>query len=174
MTDALSAIARDNEREGKYEAYLRSILGYLKNPADEMYEKLADSAKSVDSVVGGYWGTGSTRLSESLEKKTMLLKKGDQKTWPRFLNEIYETDMYKEAKAISPFSGNDLTFLNYGRGFLIDKHSHGSLLDLVHNEIHRQGNAIFDGGTYAVALPEADLKEIIKLLKGAKIHSIRD
>jgi hypothetical protein len=82
MTDALSEIARDQERDGNFGIYILNVFKFLNNSTTENYLSLNDSAKNVDSVRGGYWNPGyKTKLENGLVKFLIKLENRNQKAW---------------------------------------------------------------------------------------------
>ena len=82
MSDALSDIARDQERGEYLDNFYKNLTDYLENPSDEKLGNLKRIAEMTDSVRGGYWG-GKTNLLKNLEKRLKELGEGNKNSWAR-------------------------------------------------------------------------------------------
>ena len=169
MSDGGSAVRRDEERGGRYEEYLDSLVEYLRDSSEENFSSLKRIAEEVDSIRGGY-SSRQTHLTKTLDRKIELLKKGDETTWLKLLRALGDLDNSR-LKDISPFPGQDITYLLYGYGFLMEDSS-GPLLDMVHDELRGREINPFSGGSYAIVLPEETVEKMRELLKGVKVHKI--
>jgi len=75
MSDAMTDIARDEERGRLYENYLKALRAFLKNPTKRNKKEVIEMAKQTDSVRGGY-SSGETSLSKNIEAAISKLLKG--------------------------------------------------------------------------------------------------
>ncbi len=82
MSDALSDIARDEEREENFGFYMLNVFRFLNNPTADNYLSANDSARKVDSVHGSYWYPGyKTRLENRLVELLIDLENKIPKAW---------------------------------------------------------------------------------------------
>ncbi len=82
MTDALSEIARDQERDENFGVYTLNVFRFLNNSMTENYLSLNDSARKVDSVYGGYWSPRyRTKLESRLVEFLIDLENKNLKAW---------------------------------------------------------------------------------------------
>ena len=122
MSDALTDIARDQERASAYERYLGAICDWLQDPTDDKLALIVTHAEDCDSVRRGYW-TGKTNLADRARESARRPKDGDIREWSRLLTPIVaqsehnypglERRLYK----LSPFAGRRLVVVHQGYGF---------------------------------------------------------
>lgn len=158
MSDALTDIGRDEERRRNFDEYLANVKKYLENQTAENLAKVLKTAEDTDSVRGGYW-SGKTNLRKNAEASLAELLANDKKAWTKFLSMLLanEHPMFQELKAMSPFKGKMLIFVDYGCGFV---HLKGELQSMLDTYIRQNKNLrIYDGDKYLVALPMPDLEK---------------
>ena len=86
MSDALSEIARDQERSEKHEIFVLKLFEYLSMSTQEMYNSLKGSAREVDSVQRGYWYPGHTYIEERVDKTMEELQNRNPECWNFYIN----------------------------------------------------------------------------------------
>jgi len=121
MSDAITDIARDEQRARNFSEYLSALRTYLmdSNSSRKNFTKVIEAARSTDAIRRGYWG-GQTSISENIEKKIKKLKKNDKTEWARLLA-MTMTDWpeyYGGLKKLSPFKEKYLHLVDYGNGFM--------------------------------------------------------
>jgi hypothetical protein len=122
MTDALTAIGRDGLRGRFYDAYIRALIDYLKEPSEELLKAVVKTATATDSVRGGY-SSGETNLKTKVREKARRLQRGDRHEWARLLAdevEIYDFDFtaFHQLLELSPFAESSIIRADYGHGFV--------------------------------------------------------
>jgi len=172
MSDGLTEVSRDEERTEMRNEYFNSLTKFLKDSSIDNYHFLQQSAEDADSIRGGYW-TGKTSLAKNLNKRLILLEEGDKKTWLRLLISLNEDEeIYNELKELSPFSEKDISYIDYGCGFVVESRSKGSLMGMIHSELRRRKIPIFGGEDYAIVLPDKNIEEMKRLFKDAEIYDL--
>ncbi|MEK7646846.1 MAG: hypothetical protein AAB378_00540 [Patescibacteria group bacterium] len=156
MSDAMTDMYRDAERDRHFDAYLKSVKEYLENPKTENLVKVLEAAENTDNVHGGYWG-GTTNLRKYVEKLLAQLRANDKEAWTKFLSMLLANKhpIFQEFKAMSPFKDKLLILVDYGCGFVTMKSELQNMLD----ECISQGKNLktYDADKYLVALPMPDL-----------------
>ncbi len=79
MSDGLSQIARDEEREEKHQIYMLKLFDYLFEETSSNYNLLKKAAQDVDSVRGGYWCPSRTKIESKLDETLKRFKIKDEK-----------------------------------------------------------------------------------------------
>jgi hypothetical protein len=157
MSDALTDIARDNERAEKENVMLDSIIAYLENTAAKSnLKKVLDAAESTDGVRGGYWGRG-TNFRKNMEERLAGLVARDEESWAKFLAPLLEDWIhFKKLKVLSPFADYMLALVDYGRGSVNTTVEGGGAIsgDLVDRLVREKGWYTRDCDDYFIALPE--------------------
>lgn len=120
MSDALSDIAREQQRGAAFERYLDAIIAYITKPTKTNQENVFKAAKETDSVVGGYFHSEPTKLSEGLGKRLTRLRKNDEEAWVTLLSSVMEEAAYfSKLKKLSPFKDQIAIILKYQYNNLI-------------------------------------------------------
>ncbi len=154
MTDAFSDLARDEKRNRRYSEFIDKLVSYLKNPSEDSYGNLMNSAKETDSVNGGFW-TGRTNIAKSLDEKLEKLEKGDKTEWARMLRTCKTcTKQYQKLKQISPFEGI-LFEVHYGNRYVELKSD--KLTDLITEKLENGDFRTYDCDTYLAEINNEDL-----------------
>lgn len=105
MSDALTDIARDQERYKRTMAYLSALKVFLKHPTPEKRLAVIESVRRLDEYsYHGYW-TGPTQESVGIEQRLDKLVGGDSVEWRGFLERINDAYIFIVFKALSPFGG---------------------------------------------------------------------
>jgi hypothetical protein len=115
MSDALSDIARDEERGRMFEKFAEVLVLRLREEVD--FDTLIVAARDVDAVRGGYWGRG-TKLEDQIRSEFFVLRlygesNGDPfvaQQWLRWLYKLSDTRHYLALKRLSPFKDKVLVF----------------------------------------------------------------
>ncbi len=153
MSDALTDIARDEQRGRLYGSYPEALKAFLTNPTDENKKEVIRMAEETDSVKGGYWG-GRTSLSNDVETTISKLQEGDKTVWAKFLFSLKDQHDFQAFKLLSPFADKLLIAVNYGCGFV---NFHGELEPLIASIIRDgKGWKTYDADDYVVALDKPD------------------
>lgn len=108
MTDASTAIGRDQEREKGIHYFLNGVKSYLKGNLS--LKKVKERAEQVSDIRGGYFG-GQIDLTVDLEETLKGLKKRDKQIWADFL---YNYWILPELYELSPFDSKILFRVEYG------------------------------------------------------------
>lgn len=120
MSDALTDIARDQERGAFFQRYLLRIKEYVLNPNSDTSKAVVEAAETVDSIRRGYW-TSETDLSENIENRLKRLVSEDkivkEAEWAKLLGIAIKSSQFQELKALSPFADKTVAFVDYGMGF---------------------------------------------------------
>ncbi|MEM4153009.1 MAG: hypothetical protein QXK80_02760 [Candidatus Pacearchaeota archaeon] len=163
MSDALTDINRDQERNEKYEIFLENLIKYLKNPIKINYEDLENAAKDVDSVGRGYWGS-KTNIASKLEEKVKKLLNKDKEEWCKLLLQTYGTYLYEKFKAVSPFKEKTLLFTEehsiYPEG--IDIRIEGLTKAVKEKIKDKKPKEYFYTPKYILIIPTDNLEKILK------------
>jgi len=153
MSDALTDIARDQRRSERYREYLEQLVKYLKNPSDQNYKKLEESAQITDSVPRGLW-QGQSELEKGLLERAKKLKEGDKREWARTLWDLEEeSTIYRKLKEISPFNRKFLIKVDYGDGFVAIG---GELQSKIEDSIYERDYQTRDCDDYLLVLDGLD------------------
>ncbi|MBM3255915.1 MAG: hypothetical protein FJZ04_00365 [Candidatus Moranbacteria bacterium] len=150
MSDALTDIARDEQRGRLWSKYLYAIEVFLEEPTNNNRRRVAELARETDSVRGGYM-SGITNLQENLEETLNGLMKGNKEVWVKFLSTMRNApDLFKRFKSISPFPDKLFILVDYGCGFV---NFYGELEEFVRSLIENsKGWQTYDGDKYALVL----------------------
>lgn len=123
MSDGMSEIARDQERQSARDIYHRTLADWLESPTAELHAKMMAAAAAVDSVRRGYF-TGETDLVSRAAARAEKLKAGDELEWARLLTPIvqqgahnWEGEIENRLYNLSPFKGRLLICKHQGYGF---------------------------------------------------------
>jgi len=87
MSDALTDIARDEQRNQFLNDYSVKAKKFSAEPNRKNLEEAIAAARAVDSVIGGYWG-GETEIFYGIKKVLSELKSKHGVRWEEFLGEI--------------------------------------------------------------------------------------
>ena len=159
MSDAMTEIARDEQRGRFYGNYLEALREFLINHRDEDRIETINLAEKTDGVGRGYWG-GQTSIESSTETTIFALQAGDKDVWARFLFSLKDKHHFQTFKALSPFADKLLVSVDYGSGFVT---FHGEI-ELLMESIIRNGKGwkTYDTDKYVVALdnPNQDEAEV--------------
>lgn len=121
MSDALSDIARDEERGARFELFFLKVKEYVKNPNSDTLKSAIEAAEEVDSVGRGYWG-GETNLGDDIDNCLQRLVSSDmvikELEWAKLLGLAIRSYKFQELKALSPFADKIVVFVDYGTGFV--------------------------------------------------------
>jgi len=173
MSDALSEIARDEERYSEMNSFYEQLVNYLEKPSREKFDALNEAAKETDFIRGGF-NSGKTDISSKLEGKINELSSGDKTSWARLLIDVYDrrNDMegiYSRLKKLSPYADKVLFHIDYGRGFSnIDRIM--EIQEMMHNKIESSGMKICDADKYLLAF---DRKDFEKFLEKTSVDWVR-
>lgn len=123
MSDALTDIARDQERQSAQEQYQHALAAWLENPTPDLHAKMMAAAAEVDSIRRGYF-TGQTDLVSRAATRAEKLKDGDEIEWARLLTPLvkdgshnWEGEIAHRLYNLSPFKGRLLICKHQGFGF---------------------------------------------------------
>lgn len=155
MSDALSEIARDQERNSAFQQYLLALCRWCEAGfSPEMRTEVIKAAEDTDLVRGGYWGS-STNLLARIEKRLDLLAAGDLKQWGRLIqasDDEWTHDIRQRVLAASPFKDRAVGLIAYGHGF-VRFHSDG-FEALLSKAIQKKGGTTFKGETHLIVMPQ--------------------
>lgn len=155
MSDALTDIARDQERARAFEAFLEKLTEYLSSPTEAAREVVVKYAQYVDAIAGGYL-SGKTNLASFVRNNLEGLVNQDRKAWARVLKMALDSTFYYQLKDMSPFRGKVMLIVDYGIGFVTFE---GEIEDWAYRLLRREGYKTYEGDTYAVFVPEEALAE---------------
>ena len=161
MSDALTDIARDQERIGFFQHYLLRIKEYVLNPNPDTSKAVIEAAKTADFIRGGYWSS-EIELSENIENRLKRLVSEDkivkETEWAKLLGLAVKSFQFQELKALSPFANKTVVFVDYGRGFVNISGDLGLLKGLIAKAIRNQGMTTYDCDDYLVIMPPIEIK----------------
>lgn len=161
--DALTAIARDQQRGDRIEVFLMCLADHLtaaKSGVTRRINKtraaLEAAAAAADDVNGGYWG-GRTNFAARLPTQVQALIEQDKGEWADLLRNISNDEPWRlrrgigrRLKDMSPFRDQLLIFADYGCGF---GSLEGEVKSLVSQAVQNAGGKPYDGIKYLLALP---------------------
>ena len=123
MSDALTDIARDQERDSARKHYHTVLADWLENPTDDLHAKMMAAAAEVDSIRRGYF-SGQTDLASRAATRAEKLKAGDELEWARLLTPLVQEGQHnwkgqveERLYNLSPFKGRLLVCKHQGFGF---------------------------------------------------------
>ncbi len=169
MSDALSEIARDQDRENELQNFYLALTDYLENPSDGKLADVKKSAENTDSVGGGYLGGGRTNILKNLERKMGELSNGDKTAWAKLLigayarryeGEFHEGEIYSRLKKLSPYADKILLHVDYGIGFSNIKRTM-EFQEAVDDKIKSSGMKVLDADQYLLAFDKNDFEKFI-------------
>ncbi|MBI2446603.1 MAG: hypothetical protein HYV51_02155 [Parcubacteria group bacterium] len=153
MSDALTDIARDEQRGALFEKFLITVKNYIESVSQDTFTAAIKAAEAVDEVRGGYWG-GKTNLKKSAENYLTKLTAKDEtirkSEWAKFLFEIRDSYYFRALKKISPFADCLLINIDYGYGFVTIR-GLGGFFDKL---IREAGMQTYDCDKYLIVMPE--------------------
>lgn len=156
MSDALTDIARDQERGRLFDEYLESLRLYLIDPTQESKNKVLALASRTDSVSRGYFG-GRTNLKEETEKRIDSLQQGNEEAWAKFLFSLEDRHVFQIFKALSPFANKLVIAVDYGCGFV---NFHGDVESLIEDIVRKnKGWKTYDTDDYLVVLNKPNINK---------------
>lgn len=88
MSDAMTDIARDSDRERLACKVFIAMLTFLEDETDENHKAMMDACKEMDSIPSGYWG-GRTNSADTIANKIKRLKAGDDSLWCDLYADLY-------------------------------------------------------------------------------------
>jgi hypothetical protein len=153
MSDALTDIARDQERARAFNAFLEKLTEYLSKPTKAAQEVVLKYAQDTDAVTGGYW-TGKTNLASFVQDNLEGLVQQDKKAWAKILKMVLDSPFYYQLKDMSPFRSKVMLIIDYGIGFVTFG---GEIEDWAYRLLRQEGHKTYEGDTYAVFIPEEAL-----------------
>ncbi len=96
MSNRLSDVANDGERNKLSNVFNEKVMNYLENPSNENYQILKKTTKKFDSIPEGHENFGASNISSVLDKGLEKLKQKDPEFCKRILNSIeHVPDIYK-------------------------------------------------------------------------------
>lgn len=122
MSDALTDIARDQQRAEAHDVYLAALADWLEKPTRKRRAALLAAADDCDNVRRGYF-SGPTQLGPTVETTADKLKAGDAVKWAALLRPLVKDGAHRYDKtakrllALSPFAGKTLITVFQGCGF---------------------------------------------------------
>ncbi|MDD5099120.1 MAG: hypothetical protein PHP35_02150 [Candidatus Colwellbacteria bacterium] len=157
MSDALTDLARDEERDRCISKYLEAVCYFLKDQTDDNKRIAVEAARGADEVPKGFFG-GQTSLAKNIEELLEKLASGDKQAWAKFLFGLGETGHdFHILKSLSPFAGKLLISVDYGCGFA---NFRGEVESLIFSIIHEgKGWKTYDADDYLIALPMPNTAE---------------
>ena len=172
MSDALSDIARDEERYSGMNSFYEDLVNYLENPSKEKFDVLDEIAKETDFIRGGF-SSGKTNISLKLEREINKLSSGDKNSWAKLLIAVYDRDeirkIYSRLKKISPYADKVLFHVDYGRGFSnIDRIM--EFQEMIDSKIESSGMKVRDADKYLLAFDKEDFEKIIEKTSVDWVH----
>lgn len=174
MSDALTDIARDQERNERYRIFLETLANYLKDPVEKNYDLLKKAAEDVDEVRGGYW-SGRTKIASNLKERTENLLNKNIEEWSKLLDSVYGTEFYKKFRSISPFKNKTLIFIEehraYSEGKDIRIEFFANMIEEKIKEIRPKES--FYSPKYVLILPFNLKKTLEEIIKQAKVICVR-
>lgn len=172
MSDALTAIARDKERNKNCCHFLNLLARYLKKEAEDekLLNQVIKAAEKTDAVKGGYFGS-QTHFSKGLKERIHLLKKDDEAEWVKLLIQgDLEKSLYRRLKAISPFPNSILILVDYTRNAI---YLNGEIGEFITEIIEKNaGYKTYDCDRYAVILPKPEIKKAKVIWRSCGIMGI--
>lgn len=163
MSDALSEIARDQQRATAFVDYLMKLCDWAESGfASEKREAVKAAASDTDMIRGGYWGS-STNLMARIDQRLDALAAGDPKQWGRLLHaadDEWNPAIKDRLRAASPFKTGVIAFTDYGCGFVRYNRSFDELLA---KAIAAKGGTAFDCEKHLLVLPD-DLFDRIEVV----------
>ena len=157
MSDALSDLARDEQRSRGFRSYLIALKAFLQTPTAKNKVQAVQMAEATDNVRGGFWG-GRTSLAKTADEVISKLQAGDKETWAKFLFTIKDDSLFPEFKALSPFAGKMIIVADYGCGFV---RFSGELESFVESLISDgKGWRTYDADKFIVVLDEPKRDDI--------------
>lgn len=165
MSDALSEIARDQQRASAFVDYLMKLSEWAEAGfPPEGREAVKAAASDTDMIRGGYWGS-STNLMARIDQRLDDLAAGDPKQWGRLLHaadDEWNPTIRDRLRAASPFKDGVIAFADYGHGFV--RYS-SSFDELLAKAITAKGGTAFDCEKHMLVIPEDvfDRIEIVTL-----------
>lgn len=117
MSDALTDIARDQERALEFDRYIEAVLAFLQGQADT--QAVIAAANRCDRVPNGYWGSQTT-LADSVPNMLPNLITGEPKAWCSILHAVaddytYKTKVYRQLRALSPWPQKEMRHVSFQR-----------------------------------------------------------
>lgn len=156
MSDALTAIARDQRRGRCFSQYLEAVCRFLEKPTAANKKATVEAARETDEVRGGYF-SGQISLADGIGEILEKLRSGDKQTWAKFLFRLKDSHDLKVLKKLSPFAGQLLVSVDYGCGFVS---FYGDWAPFIASIIAKdKGWKVYDADNYVVALPIPDAKK---------------
>src|SRR3546814_7473341 len=145
MSDALSDIARDEQRHTAFGRYLVALADWCEASSAETIEAVRAAAEESDVVRGGY-GSSPTRLVARLNKTMEALAERDERAWVRLLLIAADfPDIAQRIRALSPFAGKVLMLADYGLGL---GHFRGDFESAVAEKVLAAGGVPYAGEDY--------------------------
>ncbi|MDA2936052.1 hypothetical protein MYX06_02445 [Patescibacteria group bacterium AH-259-L05] len=177
MSDARTAIGRDDQRAKGIQHFLSGVRSYLKGNLS--LKKVKERAEQTSDIRGGYFrGAVEVDLTTGLEEMLKKLKQGDRQTWVEFLYQAWiSTDLYK----LSPFAGKVLFRVDYEGsykypgGVCIDvrivSYPRGFVLERTLNQIIQDKDWITeDGDGYVVSIDTLKVENTILSIDGVEAY----
>lgn len=115
MADAFTDMSKANREEKNRDAYLRLLMMYLANNAEE--EPPAELL-SAAKVSGLFSDNLFTTVEEQARSVIRQLRNDDPAQWTKLLDAIERSERYAELKELSPFKGRVLIPILFGNGFV--------------------------------------------------------
>jgi hypothetical protein len=130
MSDAMTGIARDQNREHLHNVYLFKLAEHLVDRDSRTVDEVREAAAEVDYVGRGYWG-GRTQLGKAVEQRIALLTQADKMTWAELLLQVKHSEkaarnngsfkkwgcgLYDKLRSISPWPGVGVVLVPYMYG----------------------------------------------------------
>ncbi|MBI2635231.1 MAG: hypothetical protein HYW79_01665 [Parcubacteria group bacterium] len=160
MSDALSDIARDEERSARFGFFLDKVIEYVKNPSQDTLKIAVGAVEAVDNVGRGYFG-GPTNLGNNMENHLNGLVSEDktikETEWAKLLALSIKSQQFQKLKALSPFADKLVVFVDYGMGFVYIMGLE-FFKDLIAKSIKSQGMKTYDCDDYLIIMPPIEIK----------------
>jgi len=164
MTDGISAMYDDDNREDALCRFYYTLLQHLAYPSSVNVDEVRKAAAIADS-------TGS-EIAKTLDSRIERLRNNDRHEWLRLLNcterrqyiyffnsEMLIVDLYAKCRAISPWQEEVLLSVQYTRGSIIVGGQ--DVQRLVAGLLKSRGLAMQPGDAYTFALGPLNVREIL-------------
>lgn len=154
MSDALSEIARDQERGEHFETFLLKVKEYVENPNSDTLKIAIELAEVVDYMGRGNWsrkinlGNNAENCLQRLVSSDIAIKETE---WVKLLGLSFHSYRFQELKALSPFTDKVVVFVDYGTGF-VNIEGFELLNNMISKAIKRQGMRTYDCDKYLVVM----------------------